>query len=1630
MLQGRFSTRLAPLSPWQIRQGIVPLTLLAACCLLLEPASAQNNPLGAGRDDVADSNSIIRPATRELRQLLNRARKALDEKEYPAAVQALEELLTDKSLDDYFLAAPNQPDGQVSVKSLANQLLGTLPPTARQLYETQVGHEARQKLNVALQDRDLAGVSEVARRYVHTKAGYEAAFLLARIELDQGRALAAALRLQGLAEQTGARELLDPELTVLAATAWKYARRDEKAKELLAALKQRSPRVKVRVADGELPLFDNEAEALKWLDGIAGRTLTPAASIANQWVTFRGDEARNAATTGGLPLVSSEWYLNTINDPKLLERITLHTRTLQDRGESLIPAMQSLAVKTTRRDGQRVDYVVVRTPEEIQGVSLKNGRRIWVYPWQKTSAGSSGSISQGVQQQANARENTLRQRVWDDNLYSQMTSDGERLFFVDDLEYTNPTNSNLAMRGVWIGARPLSRTSKAANQLQALDLARQGYRVWQIGGESGGDDPQLAGAFFLGAPLALADRLYVMAEVQGEIRLLCLLPETGELEWKQQLGSIPEENMSIQYDSPRRLAGAAPSFADGLMICPTSAGAVVAVDLGTRSLKWNYTYDRSDLPQRPVRGVITSSNGNPAPSPGHWLDSAAIISEGMVVVTPVESQFLHCLDLVTGKPRWLPIKREDYLFVACIHEGKAILVGKSRVKAIQLSDGKEAWSTPTDLQSEYVTGRGFYSGDSYIVPTTGQQLVKIDLNTGKVTDRARMEFTLGNLFCFDGQIVSVGSTQFSAFYMAEHLRAQVTRDLEANPNDVRALTRMGELLLTDNKVDEALTTLRKAHALQPDETRVRALIARVMLLLLRADFVKHRALVDEARELIDDPAQRRELLRLQAVGLHQAGLVTESLEAFVMLADELQDVSLTDEDEAAQMEYIDGKLQVRTGRWLHARLSELYQHASEGDRQRLQQRLSERLERCLRSGSLAAARRFVDVYGFHPAADRVRLVLVERLLKERSLLEAELRAGDLLLSADPGYQAAGLAGLASAYREAQRDNLFANRRQELAKLLSEHPLASEHPAAALVASLGDQQPLPKSLRLDHWPGGKLTKIDGNIDPNRARPYMNNFNISLTEMTGPAAEGVRALYDPSQQALQVIDSLGKTIAQAPIRRSDGIYRRSYSIPYSGLVGRTVGHIVVVHTGGEVIAIDALRPNRATAEPILWRGEIVSVDPTMGNTAYPQLRQVANPVIGNRMMAFDSSGQTNYQPGPVTPNGVVYQRSRQLTCVDPVTGATLWERNGVPAACELFGDEELVFAVPPNTNEALVFSMVDGAQLGTRTVPKPTSRLVTSGRRVLAWEQVGNSLRLRLTDAWSEGEDLWKLETTTGAKGQIIEGDEFALLETTGKLTVISLHSGQVKITANLIPEEHVNSVHVLRSQEQYTVLVNQPVAESVPGLMTTPLSGGGQPGQQAHGRVYALDRQTGKPRWQTPAFIGQHGLPWDQPVDSPLMVFIRNRRAANNGNWTAELLCLDKRDGSIAFEGDIASAQANMCEVQADFDKQAVQVTTWVQPGTMRVTLIKLSDDPVPPRAPAQTGHLSSVTAGQPAGEVVKLNPQDGKGSTEIDGNIQLIGPNGVPIRLPPNVPPQMLERLKQLQQQRQLPPQVPVVPRR
>src|SRR5262249_393767 len=150
---------------------------------------------------------------------------------YSDAVTLLDEILQ-RSDDFFFKPQPEKPLYR-SLKAEAQQLIGKMPAEGRQAYELQFGARAQQMLVVAADSGDINKLEEIARRYFHTQAGYQATLLLGRHYLDHNRPLAAALCFQRLLDAPAAAAALEPSLSVLLASSWLSGGMTDRAQETL-----------------------------------------------------------------------------------------------------------------------------------------------------------------------------------------------------------------------------------------------------------------------------------------------------------------------------------------------------------------------------------------------------------------------------------------------------------------------------------------------------------------------------------------------------------------------------------------------------------------------------------------------------------------------------------------------------------------------------------------------------------------------------------------------------------------------------------------------------------------------------------------------------------------------------------------------------------------------------------------------------------------------------------------------------------------------------------------------------------------------------------------------------------------------------------------------------------------------------------------------------------------------------------------------------------------------------------------------------------------------------------------------------------------------------------------------------
>ncbi len=256
-------------------------------------------------------------------------------------------------------------------------------------------------------------------------------------------------------------------------------------------------------------------------------------------------------------------------------------------------------------------------------------------------------------------------------LLGSLSHDGQTCYFIDDLAVPpHPSQWQTAMYSGVQQSFGIFNDAANFSRLKAVDM-ETGKLKWKIGdhtqnapvsvgtGFGGGGpvaiDPRtgrpvppkaepvkpavkettetlLSDCFFLGPPLPLAGKLYVVIEKDGDLRLVCLDPvkmekctrdpvhpqEVPSLVWSQVLG---QPNGKLPQDSFRRFQCVNLGYADGVLVVPTNAGAVLGIDLFSHSLVWAANYKSNKTSHNPQMNEMMGRGGfrpgfNPAGANG------------------------------------------------------------------------------------------------------------------------------------------------------------------------------------------------------------------------------------------------------------------------------------------------------------------------------------------------------------------------------------------------------------------------------------------------------------------------------------------------------------------------------------------------------------------------------------------------------------------------------------------------------------------------------------------------------------------------------------------------------------------------------------------------------------------------------------------------------------------------------------------------------------------------------------------------------------------------------------------------------------------------------------------------------
>jgi outer membrane protein assembly factor BamB len=1503
---------------------------------------------------IGEFGSVTVVTEKRYKDKLEAARDFMGEKNWDRVVYLLQGLL-DLDKEDVMVPVPRKgPDGKevinwVSIRDEANRMIRSLPQEGMEFYKLQNNQKAADLLKQAKETSDARLLAKVATSYMHTDAGAEALELLGTRMMDRGDFVAAALYFERLMDRQGV-EKVSPLTLFKAKLAFTRSpgERDKANADLVTRqLEARAPEG-LRLGDRTYSLTELNEIAAKYADPLRSR-----ATIYDWLLGLGGRPDRNAQGVGGPPFLEKAWEQSLFYDEgkgQAQEWIKKAQDLLTDRRQALLPALHPIAATAEVPGKGTRQLMVYRSHWGIHAVDIKTGLLMWDADckWSLEQMYKEPRTIQAIdnwKQQYNqiARPNA----IVENSVIGSLSTDGQRVYTVDDL----PVPPYVAHMYNQFGGVPQFPWGPEVNDamqfsvLQAFDLG-SGKMLWTVGGRGDKRNPndpknELNDSYFLGAPLAIGGRLYVLIDKNQELRLVCLDGTKGTVTWNQTLATTKEKML---MDGSRRAHAAPLAYGEGILVCPTNAGAVFGVDFLTHSLLWAYAYRDRAAPKDPQQeamqmrmmgrgGAVWMANGEmmngmPQANLNDWKSSAPVIADGKVIFTAPDGSTLDCLNLRDGSKVWRTNKLDSDLYLAGVYAGKALIVGKDRCRAIDLKDGAQAWAVETGMPS----GRGVASDNVYYLPlkttTTASQtdpdpgVIAIDMSRGAIPSftRSRKKEVPGNLLFYEGKVLSQTATHVVAYPQLKIKQREIDESIARNPNDPAGLTERGELRLDGGDHQGAVEDLRLALANNPPANivkKTRDKLYEAMTDLFRKEFndaekylqeyeamstvapdpsVKEDEREKEKQRATKESARRKAtFLCLVAKGREQQGRLVEAFDyyqKFGALGADGELVSVPDEP----------MLKTPPDVWAQGRIEAMVAKATPEARLPLEQQIARSWEEVQKSGDVEKLRQFVAMFGsLFRAGREARLQLAERLLEENSrgsLLDAERNL--LLLRGqkdDPQLAARAVEGLARLWTRQGLLEDAAYCYTILAREFGKVVVRDGKTGADLFDELAtDKRFLPY---IDAPAGGQVHgKIRAEVERHGAQPQQQQvFGFEPEGEMLPFFQRHKVALNVNFHQFKLIDR--KTNEERWSENLTHTRFGEFMYIYNPQNGQQttprykyhmVGHIVVLPLAHMVFGIDPVN------KKVLWEKSLLGASKNM-----PQQQQfTVDPRDGQLVILYQDGYQQKLgQMGPMGASYVCLQTRDGLHTVDPVSGRTLWTRSDVSTRSQLFGDDDYVYMVelgPDGTpGGSRAFRASDGVSV---KVPEfgalYQKRVRTIGRNILLSENE-KLFSLRLYDVL-EGKDVWKREFKAGSVVLKCEDPSFAgVIEPDGNVTVIDLNS-QKEVLKGAIDPKHIakaDGVYLLDDANNFYLAINGPKdANNNPAMPGMPagmvvnmgvqpglLPGSGMRSVPVDGHFYALDRKTGKVRWTSPVQHQQVVL--EHFREMPIVMFTARPGMDNN-----------------------------------------------------------------------------------------------------------------------------------------------------
>jgi outer membrane protein assembly factor BamB len=1386
-----------------------------------------------------------------------------------------------------------RPDGRwVSLQSEAETQVGNLASEGRAEYRAQHDGLAQRMLDEAAASTRSDALFQVASRYFHTDAGYRSADVIAASYFDRGEFSLAA---RWYARLWGARPALTerPEWRAKAAYAFLQAGRAD-AVQAIAAVGGEGPPGASLAATGRRTVSE-------WLGAQSLLPAAPPLPLTN-WPTFGGNPSRSGVSADGDPLLLERWSLPLTNRFAIDRQIDDLLLDLSDNQRAGIPSFVPLVVS---------GKVAFRTLRGLAVADVQTGRILWEtapgVSAERLLSGEADDSSIATPRPvvrpmiADYGANQLDQHplaglLYRDGVYGLLSSDGARLYSIE--QQAIMAQSNYGYR--WGGSDPSAQDPYgrdwSTNQIVAFDFL-SGRSLWEVGGRKMHEsfDPPLAGTYFFGPPVADGGELFAIGERNNEVRLYVLSPQTGELLWSQPLANV---SAKVELDFVRRMWECQPAVNAGMIVCPTGAGWLVALDRQTHRIVWAQRYAARQDQSRHGRGMSMNSLQR---LNERWCSAAPILVDGRVLFTPAEQPDetgqdlprLICFDALTGDVVWQQDKGSSALYLAGVAEGAVVVVGRDFVRALSLADeGKTLWNIELSDRDGPPSGRAILSRERLFVPLQSGELWTINVTDGRVPARMQLppgSKPLGNLAFHAGTLVSLSPRALTGFEQRPEVERQIAARRALDPADLKAAVLEAASRTLDGDYAGALQSLDSANPESADsdpdlQMRRRRLTRTCLLAIARTDLGAHDVEFNRAARLADSVADRVEIGRLDADRRVQRGDLPGAFDALWELTRQPSDTTVTDGDVVARLDS-----------YLAGRLLDLWRVAAPDVRVRIDQRIGDEVQVAL-DDSRQRQLRVERLCGFHPAAQPLVWALIDAAAEARDFAGAEVRLRRLAADNDPHVVARAILRLAELLLEYGQPAEAARCFLELESLgdvaLAEWTAAEEARNAFATGRASRELLVPPSIGV--W-------SDHDFEIVRTRTQYTQFYGQETVIERGDREffqSFRLQFDPHLHLLTFIstdEEAGRW--SVPLRTSHAnSYNEAVAVLADGL------RAAVVHDG----MVHALS---FVDQRLLW------TQPLADRAANMYARQIYDPGVAVLHQAGSFVSQSGLARARAATGMLALATSRYIACygrgeilvLDPLTGEPLWRRRGIAPQTVICGDERTIYVLPRGGTEPYAVRTVDGRPLEFPDLSARIGRAVALRPRGLvlvdADSRAGSTLRAnreKLSVACvraDNGDKVWDREFDKRSRLALLDDHSLLVLDESAACHLLDLDSGDVKSLGSLPADlfKANSQVHAVADAETIFVLIDH--------LKNAPFSHVSQPAVRINGTVFALPRDGSGLAWQKQ--VENQNLLLSQFGHSPLLIFLSYRyvpvEKIQTGLMKVDLLAVDKRTGRTAAE---------------------------------------------------------------------------------------------------------------------------------